>query len=134
MTAWTVVPGYPREIGGALLWFGSRAKFVRGVREEKGGKTTTISGLAAFVQRFEQAMIDAHKRGAEEALAALEATLDDLSSISARRSGVERRPQISAASRVTSKMRPSKALLTRASHSSKAPAWVASRRRTLSMP
>src|SRR5690349_13509738 len=79
MTEWTLAPGYPREIGGTLLWFGSRVKFVRGVVEQKGKKTTTISGLAAFVQRFEQAMIDAHKRGAAEPLAALEATLDDLS-------------------------------------------------------
>lgn len=76
MTEWTLLPGYPRALGGTSPFIGSRAKYVGGKSTQKNGKTVIISGLAALAQRFEQAMIEARVAGAKDVEAALEATLD----------------------------------------------------------
>jgi hypothetical protein len=53
VTDWTALPGFPRTYPGECAPWTSSVRFVDGARELKNGKTVTISGTKAFLQRLE---------------------------------------------------------------------------------
>jgi hypothetical protein len=53
VTDWTALPGFPRTFASQCAPWGSSVRFVNGAREMKAGKSVTISGAKAFLQRLE---------------------------------------------------------------------------------
>lgn len=53
MSDWTELPGFPRTYPSQCAPWGSSVRFVNGVRDLKNGKTVTLSGAKAFLQRLE---------------------------------------------------------------------------------
>ena len=53
MADWTALPGFPRTFASSCAPWGSSVRFVHGAREMKAGKSVTISGTKAFLQRLE---------------------------------------------------------------------------------
>ncbi len=59
MSDWTELPGFPRTYPSQCAPWGSSVRFVNGVRDIKNGKSVTLSGAKAFLQRLEIDLIQA---------------------------------------------------------------------------
>lgn len=53
MSDWTLLPGFPRTLPAECAPWGSSVRFVNGARDVKNGKSVTLSGAKAFLQRLE---------------------------------------------------------------------------------
>lgn len=69
MSEWSELPGYPRTFASQCAPWGSSVKFVKGAQAMVGGKSVTLSGAKAFLQRVEIDLISG--RSAAPDIAAL---------------------------------------------------------------